>query len=110
MLRLVLILTLTLLPLTVSASPFLVSDPNPTAVGGWCEFTGASWLQGSFPLMPDGSVKVDMANAPVGRTDLQIRVCIDEPTWGISCSEWVPFGFDRPSGPSAAKGLRLRKN
>jgi hypothetical protein len=94
---------------TAFASPFLVSDPNPSAVGGFCDITGASWITNPTPLQSDGSVKVDLANAPVGKTNLQVRVCIDE--WGVTlCSPFVPFSFERRGTPSAPGNLRLKKD
>jgi len=94
---------------TAFASPFLVSDPNPSAVGGFCDITGAAWIPNPTPLQPDGSIKVDLSNAPVGRTDIQVRVCIDE--WGaILCSPFVPFSFERRGAPFAPDNLRLKKD
>lgn len=91
------------------AGPILVSDPNPTAVGGWCEIAGAQWIPTPTPLEPDGAIKVDVSAAPIGRSDIQVRVCVDDPVWGPQCSDYVPFGFVRPGPPSAARGLRLVK-
>lgn len=92
------------------ASPFLVSDPNPSAVGGYSDITGAPWLASpQTPLQADGSVRVDFAAAPVGSSSLQVRVCKEDATWGTLCSDTVPFAFTRPGPPSAGGGLRLVK-
>jgi len=105
----VVVLAIMALASTALASPFLVSDPNPSAVGGFCDITGASWIPNPTPLQPDGSVKVDLAGAPVGRTDIQVRVCIEE--WGQTlCSPFVPFAFERRGTPSAPDNLRLKKD
>lgn len=98
-----------LMPILCAASPFLVSDPNASAVGGYSEIVGAAWIPTPVPLQADGSVKVDVATAPVGQANLQVRVCKDDAVWGQLCSPFVEFNFTRPGPPSAASGMGLVK-
>jgi hypothetical protein len=93
----------------LEASPFLVSDPNASAVGGYSDITGGVWVPNPTNVQANGSVKVDMAAAPVGTTVLQVRVCKDDPVWGPQCSPFVPFSLTRPGAPSAPANTGLIK-
>jgi len=82
------------------AAPYLVCDPQAGVTA--YQVDGASWVTGKVSAEPDGSLKLDVAPAPVGSTPLQVRACN---SW--ECSSPSPFGLVRPSAPSMPAGLRL---
>ena len=87
------------------ASPFLVSDPA-TGVTLY-KITGPGWIPSACGIEPDGSLKADVALAPVGTTQLTVVACNEDAVWGESCSDPVPFSFTRPAQPAITKGIRL---
>ncbi len=103
------------MPERLFASPFLVSDPNPSAIGGFSEITGLpQQINNITPLTADGSVRVDLADLPVGLFNLQVRVCI--PEWlpgdeggNVVCSPFVQFSLRRSGLPSAPEGVKIKK-
>ena len=103
---LVIILSI-LIPSISLAAPFLVSDPNPSAVGGYSEITGAVWAPSPVNTQANGSIRVDMTAAPVGASNIQVRVCKTDSVWGVQCSSFVPFTWTRPGAPSAAGNIGL---
>ena len=96
-----------LFPSVCLAAPFLVSDPNPSAVGGYSEVTGAVGIPSPVNTQANGSIRVDMTAAPVGVSNIQIRVCKTDAIWGPQCSPFVPFTWTRPGAPSAAGNIGL---
>lgn len=96
-----------LFPSVCLAAPFLISDPNPSAVGGYSEITGAVGIPSPVNTQANGSIRVDLASAPVGTSNLSIRVCKTDAIWGVQCSSAVPFVLNRPGAPSAAGNIGL---
>jgi hypothetical protein len=90
---------------SVFASPFLVSDPA-TGVTLY-KVTGPGWVPPSCGIEPDGSLKADVAGSPVGTTQLTVTACNNDPVWGESCSDPVPFSYTRPAQPATIKSIRL---
>ena len=90
---------------TAMASPFLVSDPA-TGVTLY-KITGPGWTPSACGIEPDGSLKADVAQAPVGTTQLTVVACNEDAVWGESCSDPVPFSFTRPAQPATIKSIRL---
>lgn len=91
----------------VFASPFLVCDPQ-TGVTSY-QLTGPSWLPTiPVPAQADGSIKLDVATASVGANSLTVKACKDDPTWGVMCSDAVPFVFTRPASPSSPANTKLQ--
>jgi hypothetical protein len=93
-------IALILIATTVFATPFLVSDPNPSGVTRY-EFTGDAFFQ-TIASQADGSLRYDLAGIPNGNHSITVRACNE--LWG--CSVTVPFEFnaERPNAPS---NLRL---
>lgn len=87
------------------SAPFLVCDPQSGVTE--YELTGPSWVPTIIPAQPDGSIKMDVANALPGDTNLTFKACGNNPIWGRSCSATVPFTFNRPALPLAPKLPRL---
>ena len=87
------------------ASPFLVSDPASGVT--LYKITGPAWTPAACSMEPDGSLKADVALAPVGTTQLTVVACNEDPVWGESCSDPVPFSFVRPAQPVITKAIRL---
>ena len=100
-----LVAVLVLFATTVMASPFLVSDPA-TGVTLY-KITGPAWTPSACSMEPDGSLKSDVALAPVGTTQLTVVACNEDPVWGEVCSDPTPFTFTRPARPAITKGIRL---
>lgn len=90
-----------ILPVFVFASPFLVCDPQTGVVK--YKITGATFIPITVPAQPDGSLKVDVAQAPVGTTTIQVQACNG---WE-ECSTTVPFDLERPPVPLSSKGLQI---
>lgn len=98
---LILLAMVLLLVGSASAAPWLVCDPQAGVTA--YQVDGASWITAKVPAEPDGSLKLDVAPAPVGSTPLQVRACNN---WG-ECSDQTPFALARPSAPSKPVGVRL---
>ena len=99
------VLGIILFTTSAMASPFLVSDPA-TGVTLY-KITGPGWTPSACGIEPDGSLKADVSGAPVGTTQLTVTACNEDPVWGESCSDPVPFSFVRPAQPVITKGIRL---
>lgn len=101
----ILIIAFILFATSAMASPFLVSDPA-TGVTLY-KITGPGWTPSACSMEPDGSLKADVALAPVGTTQLTVVACNEDPVWGESCSDPVPFSFIRPAVPVIPVNIRL---
>jgi hypothetical protein len=87
------------------ASPFLVSD-HATGVTLY-KITGPGWTPSSCGVEPDGSLKADLSASPVGTIQLTVTACNNDPVWGESCSDPVPFSYTRPAPPAITSNIRL---
>ena len=87
---------------TCFAAPWLVCDPNPGATSYQIEGLATMGLSPIQPAQDDGSLKLDVAMAQIGDTNLVVKACN---MW--ECSSPVPFTFTRPLAPSSASVLRL---
>ena len=107
----VLVVMMLLFSSVCMAAPFLVCDP-PLAgepVPATYQLTGGAWVPASVPAQADGSIKLDLVNAPIGTNSLTVAAC-GEPSdvWEV-CSDAVPFTFTRPSVPKLPKALKLTR-
>jgi len=66
-----LILAILLFAVSAHASPFLVSDPAPHAVGMSYEVWSGGKLIYQGDNEPDGSIRVDLKTLPVGDYEMQ---------------------------------------
>ena len=93
------------------AAPFLVCDPPlvgepiPTSY----KLTGGTWVPASVPAQADGTIKLDLVNAPTGTNQMTVSAC-GEPSdvWEV-CSDAVPFTFTKPLVPLLPKTLKLSR-
>ena len=99
------VLAVVLFATSAWASPFLVSDPA-TGVTLY-KITGPAWTPTVCSMEPDGSLKADVALAPVGTTQLTVVACNEDPVWGEVCSDPTPFTFTRPAQPAITSNIRL---
>ena len=102
-------LGLLLLTSPVWASPFLVSDPSPQAVGLSFEVREGTTVLYTGKNQPDGSIKVDISNIAVGSHTLTARYITADPLWSTPVSpDSVPLVFVRPSSAGGqVKGVKL---
>jgi len=106
--RFILIVISILLMSTVAwSSPFLVCDPQ-TGVTLY-RLTGPAWVPVSVVAQPDGSIKMDVATAPVGSSAVTLAACKDDAVWGELCSAYVPFVLVRPSAAANPASIKLSK-
>jgi len=90
------------------ASPFIICDPQ-TGVQ-YYKVTGAGWVPvTNVTAQPDGSIKMDIAAATVGTSNLNFVACMTTTEWGEVCSTATPFSFTRPTSPAVPQNLRLEK-
>lgn len=89
------------------ASPFIVCDPQ-TGVQ-YYKVTGAGWVASPVTAQPDGSIKMDIATATVGTSNLNFVACMTTTEWGEVCSTATPFSFTRPASPAVPQNFRLEK-
>jgi len=82
------------------ASPWLVCDPAPTE--GRTHFVLTGWTPTTIPAESNGSIRMDVASAVVGTTNLTIRACN---TWG--CSTPVAYPLVRPASVSVPVNIQL---
>jgi hypothetical protein len=92
------------------AAPFLGCDP-PAATDTkptYYVVTGGTWIPASVPAQPDGSIRMDVALAPIGLNKFVVKACINDPTQGGEvCSPTAPFDWDRRSAPTKPAGLKI---
>lgn len=90
------LIALLLMASTCFASPFLVCDPSPEAVGLSYEIWNNGTLWHSAANEPDGSIKMELKDIPVGDYEVKARYFrVHE--WGTSYSDFsLPFSFTRP--------------
>lgn len=114
--KLFIVFALLVIPVMATAAPFLVCDPQAgittyklTVTNGGVQLAWA--LPGTVAAQSDGSLRLDIANAPVGTNSLTVAACSIDETWGEVCSAAIPFSFTRPqlTAPSIPVGLRLAK-
>lgn len=87
-------------------APYIVCDPQSGVQ--YYKVSGASWVPtGNVPAQADGSIKMDIATAPVGTSNLSFVACKTTAEWGEVCSTATPFSFTRPQSPTAPTGLKL---
>lgn len=120
-----------LLSSTAYASPFMVSDPEPTAIGGifeiWqgpagliteTQITAQATMLAAKATEADGSVRYDMANINKGTYYWYVRYGQSWGTYGnpptevptMTYSPFVDFTFTRTSGVITAitkNGLKI---
>ena len=101
----ILVIGMILFATSVLASPFLVSDPA-TGVTLY-KVTGPGWVPPSCTVAPDGSLSADLSASPIGTTQLTVVACNNDPVWGESCSDPVPFSYTRPAPPAITSNIRL---
>lgn len=90
------------------ASPWIVCDPQ---VGvQYYKVTGAGWVPvTNVTAQADGSIKMDIAPATVGTSNLNFVACKTTTEWGEVCSTATPFSFTRPANPAVPVNFRLEK-
>lgn len=100
-------------PVIVSASPFLVSDPDPDCTTCFYEVDGES---GKYPTESDGSIRHDLANQSSGQRNYQFRygrawtADAMEGEAPVEYSEWTaPFGVTRPGKPNVPGNPKLKQ-
>ncbi len=96
-----------LIPSLVWGSPFLICDPQ-TGVTSY-QLTGPIWVPTTTPAQADGSIRLDVATAATGINSLTFKACKTDVTWGVLCSEAVPFVFTKPASPANPAGIGLVK-
>jgi hypothetical protein len=102
----VILIGLMLIAVAVSASPFLVCDPQ-AGVSSY-QLTGPAWVPVTVPAQPDGSIKMDVSAAIVGSNAITVKACASAGSvWGEQCSASVPFVFTRPAPPATTSNIRL---
>jgi len=105
----VVMLMLFLFASVCAASPFLICDPplagDPVVTN--YQLTGGSWVPASVPAQADGTIKLDLANAPVGTNTMTVKACgVPDDVWE-ECSDSVPFTFTRRLAPKLPRTLKL---
>lgn len=98
-------IVLIFIALPVFSAPWLVCDPNPGVTS--YNVVGQSFAPVIQPAQANGSLRMDVAGAPIGDTELLINGCVDNPIWGRLCSTAVPFTLQRPAPPLASGNTRL---
>jgi hypothetical protein len=89
------------------ASPFIVCDPQAGVT--FYKVTGPAWVPTTnITAQTDGSIKMDIATAPIGTSALGFRACN---LWGTieNCSTSSPFSFTRPVAPVTPVNTRLEQ-
>lgn len=95
-------------PITVQASPWIVCDSQVGVT--YYKVTGAGWVPvTNITAQADGSIKMDIAAATVGTSNLNFVACKTTTEWGEVCSTATPFSFTRPSAPAVPQNFRLEK-
>lgn len=92
------------------AAPFLVCDP-PLAgepIPTTYKLTGGAWVPATVPAMTDGTIKLDLVNAPIGTNAMTVAACGTDAAFEV-CSDAVPFTFIRPSAPLSPRTLKLSR-
>lgn len=106
----VLVVMMLLFSSVCMAAPFLVCDP-PLAgepIPTNYQLTGGAWVPASVPAQADGSIKLDLVNAPIGTNSMTVKACGTDPNFEV-CSDAAPFTFTRPSVPKLPKALKLTR-
>lgn len=105
------ILLIVLFATSVWGAPFLVSDPNPSAVGGGYEVIEGGTVVIDAVTEANGSLRMDLAEeslVSVGNHSYSVRTYKDNGVWGKAYSTPVPFDFARPSSViNDIEGLKL---
>lgn len=104
----IILISMLLVSSVAMASPFLVSDPSEQAIGIGYEIYENQSLLFAGQNEPDGSIKFDLANVSIGDHQYEVRYVRHDDIWGNAYSEFVPFGFSRPSSAVGnTGGLKL---
>lgn len=103
--KLFLVIAILLIASPVWANPFIVCDPQAGVTH--YKVAGAAWVSASVPAQTDGSIKMDVANAPVGTSNLTFKACLIDAIWGEQCSASAPFTFTKPGMPNIPVGVKL---
>lgn len=106
--KLILTALLLLVPVIVSAAPFMVCDPQAGITT--YKLTGPAWVPATVVAQADGSIKMDLASAAIGVTSLTVSACLAfDPLWPDErCSvPATPFSFTRPASPVTPKNIKL---
>jgi len=91
------IILIVLFATSVNAAPFLVCDPNSTAIGGGYEVTEGVTTVVEIDAQADGSLRFDLQNVETGTHNWSVKAYVDDEVWGKLYSTPVPFSFTRPS-------------
>lgn len=103
--RLSLLLTILLIPASLSAAPFLVCDPQ--AGVDYYLITGDPYWTTFVPAQPDGSIRSDVAAIGFGGHTIQLQACKAASTTEVGgCSDPTPFTFSKTK-PAASVNIRL---
>jgi hypothetical protein len=105
--RWIIAVVILMFPISAMCSPFLVCDPNSTAVGGYYKITGDSFWASNIPAQADGSIKSDVATIATGIHNINVVVCKADPSFGEACSATVPFSFSRLGAPLAPSHINI---
>jgi hypothetical protein len=92
------VVCLLLLPTILYASPFLICDPQ-VGITHYVLTGDKPWVPSTSLAIADGSIKLDVASAVVGVTNMTVKACITDAVWGDRCSTTVPFILSRPGLP-----------
>ena len=100
------VLSIGLLAAWAYANPFVICDPQATVT--FYKLTGPAWVPATVQAQPDGSIKWDVSNAPVGTSTITAAACKTDALWGEQCSVYSPpFAFTRPGVAVVPAGLKL---
>jgi len=89
--------------------PYLTTATQPTVFELIVD--GGTPINSPAQVMTDGSKRLyyDVGYIASGNHTIGVKACVDDLTWGRSCSASVPFTFTRPGGPAAPANFGLIK-
>ena len=103
--KILLVVVLLLVATSSYATPYLMCDPQAGVTS--YKVTGLSFVTADVPAQADGSIRLDVAQSPVGVNAITVSACVSDALWGKSCSASSPFTYTRPSLPVGSKNLRI---
>ena len=80
----------------VSATPFIVCDPEVVNVGASFQIVENESVIYDAPMEADGSIRYDIAGVATGDHHYEVRAYKDNGVWGVEYSTYVPFDYSRP--------------